>query len=92
LLNRFFWPDKGETMYYEEVIKDGNRFCRTSPGGDFKPVSVFQEVPDDCQIMPKQPTPEILAAMRAGSSKDLSSDELCRARYAAMLAAATPIR
>lgn len=40
--------------------------------------------------LPEQPTPEMLDALRTGSRKDWPSDELCRVRYAALLAAAAP--
>lgn len=38
--------------------------------------------------LPAQPTPEMLDALRTGSRRDVPSDELCRVRYAALLAAA----
>ena len=38
-------------------------------------------------IAPIKPTPEIINALRTGSRKDYPSDELCRVRYAALVAA-----
>lgn len=37
--------------------------------------------------LPKEPTPAMCDALRIGSRKDWPSDELCRVRYAALLAA-----
>lgn len=41
-----------------------------------------------CVMVPAEPTQAMIAAMRTGSRKDWPSDELCRVRYAALLAAA----
>lgn len=38
--------------------------------------------------VPREPTPEMLHALRTGSFRDYPSDELCRVRYAAAIAAA----
>ena len=39
--------------------------------------------------MPREPNAAILDALRTGSKRDWPSDEMCRVRYAALLAAAT---
>lgn len=46
-------------------------------------------VPDGYALVPVEPTPAMLDALRTGSRKDWPSDELCRVRYAALIAAAT---
>lgn len=40
------------------------------------------------QWVPVEPTPAMLDSLRTGSRRDYPSDELCRVRYVAMLAAA----
>lgn len=43
---------------------------------------------NEWQLVPKDGTAKMLDALRTGSRKDWPSDELCRVRLAAMLAAA----
>ena len=44
-------------------------------------------------MVPAEPTQAMISAMRTGSRKDWPSDELCRVRYAALIAAAeTPAK
>lgn len=43
---------------------------------------------NDTVQVPREPTPEMLHALRTGSFRDYPSDELCRVRYAAAIAAA----
>lgn len=43
------------------------------------------------KTVPIEPTPEMINALRTGSKRDYPSDELCRVRYAALLAAAPAV-
>lgn len=45
-------------------------------------------IPPGFALVPLEPTPEVLDALRTGSRRDWPSDELCRVRYAAMLGVA----
>ena len=53
-----------------------------------KPEQQAGGVPAGFVVLPKNPTPQIIEALRTGSFKDWPSDELCRVRYAALVAAA----
>lgn len=44
--------------------------------------------PTGWRLMPERPTPEMLGALRVGSSRDVPSDQLCDVRYRALLASA----
>ena len=54
------------------------------------PAAPAQEssVPEGWRLVPAEPTESMIEGMRTGSRRDWPSDELCRVRYVAMLAAA----
>ena len=47
-------------------------------------------VPSGWKLVPEKPTPAMIEALRVATRRDWPSDEVCRVRYAAMLAATPP--
>ena len=77
----------GAMPHFVPVINGSVTFqCSAIEALEYQPLYT---VPDGCQIAPPEPTPEMLDALRTGSRKDWPSDELCRVRYAALMAAIT---
>lgn len=62
--------------------------ARGSNGITGEPAAQPVAVPDGLALVPTKATPEMLDALRTGSGRDCPSDELCRVRFAALLAAA----
>lgn len=80
------------TTLTPEELRDAAQRARESV--DSWPAFLFDRAADELErlraqvALPAQPTPEMLDALRTGSRRDVPSDELCRVRYAALLAAA----